>query len=93
MRGPTVDRDGPTRAVRAGRAICKRRAVVNGVVLADGTRVTDCRDAAQALLDTRRPIWFVASPAPGDTIGLLAAYMAERPDGSVPELPLSLPAW
>ena len=84
--GPTAARDPVQRGVEAGRAIFRKRAAVKKVVDADGQDITDPVKAAEALLDTRRHIWFSRPRNDRDATPIIAAYMAGR-RADVPERP------
>ena len=76
--GPTAARDPPTRATTVGRMVFRRRQVQQALERMDGTPFANQREAARALLDTRRHIWFEGSATHGDEWGIMEAYTQEN---------------
>ena len=84
--GPTIDREPPTRATCAGRAVRRQRGAAQQVQLPDGAMLTNPRDVAGALLDTRDEIWFFQPPGLADSEVWIGAYCHGREHG-IPQRP------
>ena len=91
--GATVDRPALGKAVVIGRAVHKPRGQRSSLQDAMGNEVSDPKAIGEALLATRRDIWFDKPKWLPDSSSLLEAYMRSRsnqiptsPDASLPFL-------
>ena len=76
--GPTAARDPPNRATVTGRMIYGKRRSGRWIQMGDGTVLTQPAQVANALIATRRHIWFAKPRSDDEPPPILEAYMCGR---------------